>query len=83
MSRPSHSRNVRLFRNGRSQVLRIPREFELPRDEVVLYRDGDRLIVEAVPRKRNSLSEFLASLPPIGEGLPEVEDPPVESEEIF
>lgn len=83
MNYPSASRHARLFRNGRNQALRIPREFELPGDEVILHREGDRLIVEPVPRKRNRLSEFLATLPPAGEGLPEIEDPPVEPEDVF
>lgn len=83
MDYPSASRQARLFRNGRNQALRIPREFEMPGDEVVLHREGDRLIVEPVPRKRNRLSEFLATLPPTGEILPEIEDPPVEPEDVF
>jgi antitoxin VapB len=83
MSRPSHSRRARLFRIRHNQALRIPREFELPGDEVVLYREGDRLIVEPIPHKRNRLSEFLASLPTVGEGLPEIEDPSAEPEDIF
>ncbi|HEV7666906.1 MAG TPA: AbrB/MazE/SpoVT family DNA-binding domain-containing protein [Thermoanaerobaculia bacterium] len=62
----------------------IPREFgDLPDDEVVLSREGDRLIVEPISRKRNSLSELLASLPAAGECLPEIDDPPVEPEEIL
>ena len=40
-------RHVRLFRNGRNQALRIPREFELEGDEAVLRKEGDRLIIEA------------------------------------
>jgi antitoxin VapB len=39
-------RHVRLFRNGRNQALRIPREFELEGDEAILRKEGDRLIVE-------------------------------------
>ncbi|HXU29373.1 MAG TPA: AbrB/MazE/SpoVT family DNA-binding domain-containing protein [Thermoanaerobaculia bacterium] len=82
-STPLTARHARLFRNGRNQALRIPRELELPGDEVVLYREGDRLVVEPVPRKRNRLSEFLATLPPTGYEIPEIEDPPIEPEEIF
>ena len=36
-------RHVKLFRNGRSQAVRIPVEFELPGDEAIMHRDGDRL----------------------------------------
>lgn len=52
-------------------------------DEVVLNQQSDRLIVEPAPRNRSRLGEFLASLPPLGEGLPEIEDPPIEPEDIF
>lgn len=43
-------KHVRLFRNGRNQALRIPREFELEGDEAILRKEGDRLIVEPVRR---------------------------------
>jgi antitoxin VapB len=45
-------RHVRLFRNGRNQALRIPREFELDGDEAIVRKEGDRLIVEAVRKGR-------------------------------
>ena len=38
-------RRVRLFKNGRSQAVRIPREWALPGNEAVIRKDGDRLIV--------------------------------------
>ena len=44
-------RHVSLFRNGRNQAVRIPVEFELPGDEAIMHRDGDRLVIEPV-RKR-------------------------------
>ncbi|MBW2370372.1 MAG: AbrB/MazE/SpoVT family DNA-binding domain-containing protein, partial [Deltaproteobacteria bacterium] len=39
-------RRVRLFRNGRNQAIRIPREFEFEGDEAILRREGNRLIME-------------------------------------
>jgi antitoxin VapB len=75
-------RHARLFRNGRNQALRIPREFELPGDEVIIHKEGDRLIVEPV-KKRRTLLEILATLEPIDEEFPEIEDPPVQDENIF
>ena len=41
-------RPVRLFRNGRNQALRIPRDFELEGSEAILRKEGGRLIVEPV-----------------------------------
>lgn len=47
------TRHVRLFTLGRSQAVRIPREFELPGKEAILRRDEQgRLILEAAPRTR-------------------------------
>ncbi|MBI2241992.1 MAG: AbrB/MazE/SpoVT family DNA-binding domain-containing protein [Magnetospirillum gryphiswaldense] len=69
-------RHVRLFRNGRNQAVRIPREFELPGDEAILRKDGDRLILEATPKK--SLLAVLASLEPLDEDFPEIADLPPE-----
>jgi hypothetical protein len=33
---PQTERHVRLFRNGRNQAVRIPREFELEGDEAIM-----------------------------------------------
>jgi antitoxin VapB len=78
----STERRARLFRNGRNQAVRIPREFELPGQEVIIRKDGDRLIVEPV-KKYNNLAELLASWEVIEEEFPEIEDPPVKPEDIF
>lgn len=43
-------RRVRLFRNGRNQAVRIPREFEFDAQEVVMRREEGRLILEPVPQ---------------------------------
>lgn len=75
-------RHARLFRNGRNQALRIPRELEFPGDEVILHKEDDRLIVEPVARRR-SLAEILPGLKPLSEDLPEADDPPARSEDVF
>ena len=64
-------RHVRLFRNGRNQALRIPREFELDADEAVLRKDGDRLIIE--PVRKGGLLAVLASLEPLENNFPDVD----------
>ena len=68
-------RHIRLFRNGTNQALRIPRDLELPGNEAVIRKEGDRLIVEAV--KKPSLLALLTTLQPLDEEFPEMEDPPV------
>nr|WP_158047093.1 AbrB/MazE/SpoVT family DNA-binding domain-containing protein [Skermanella pratensis] len=75
------SRHVRLFRNGRNQAVRIPVEFELPGDEAIMHRDGDRLVLEPVPR--HGLLALLATWEPLDEELPEVTDEPVKPEDVF
>lgn len=75
-------RHVRLFRNGRNQALRIPREFELDGDEAIIRKDGNRLIVELV-EKNNRLIQLLKRMKPINEEFPSIDDPPFEDEEIF
>ncbi len=69
-------RQVKLFRNGRSQAVRIPKEFELPGDDAVMRKEGDRIIIEAA--RKQPLAEWLATLEPIDEDLPEIDDPPPE-----
>lgn len=74
-------RHAALFRNGRNQAVRIPREFELDGTEVLVRKDGDRLIL--TPVRKNRLLDLLASWEPLAEGLPPVEDPPPPQREIF
>lgn len=75
-------RHVRLFRNGRNQAIRIPREFEIEGDEAIIHKEGDRLIVE--PVRKGKLLALLASLPPLGEPFPDVDDdlPPVDEVQL-
>jgi antitoxin VapB len=74
------ARKVRLFRNGRNQAVRIPREFELPGDEAILRREGDRLVLEPVPPR--SLLAVLAALRPLHEDMPPIADPLPEPVEL-
>lgn len=64
-------RHVRLFRNGRNQAIRIPRDLELPGREAVLRKEGQRLVVE--PLAKPSLLSVLAKLKPIDEELPSID----------
>jgi antitoxin VapB len=80
-SRMSERRHVRLFRNGRNQAVRIPVEFELPGDEAIMHRDGDRLVIEPV-RKRGLLA-LLKTMEPFEEDFPEIDDPLPGSEKVL
>ncbi|NTF31384.1 AbrB/MazE/SpoVT family DNA-binding domain-containing protein [Rhizobium skierniewicense] len=75
----SAERHVKLFRNGRNQAVRIPVEFELPGDEAVMHRDGDRLIIEPTDRRKGNMIEWLRQQPPLDEDVPQFdldEQPP-------
>ena len=78
----SAARQVKLFKNGRSQAVRIPREFELPGTEATMRKEGERLVIEALPAKPRTLAELLATLEPIDEDFGPIEDLPPEPVEI-
>ena len=77
---PTNERRVRLFKNGRNQAIRIPREFELPGEEAILRKEGDRLILE--PAMPVSLIAVLDTLEPLAEDFPEIPDLPVEDVDV-
>ena len=70
----SRERHVKLFRNGRNQAVRIPREFEFRGEEAIMRKEGDRLIIEPAPPK--SLLAVLATLAPLREDFPPIPDMP-------
>jgi antitoxin VapB len=78
---PQNQRQVRLFRNGRNQAVRIPVEFELPGSDAIMFRDGERLVIE--PIRRKGLIALLDSWEPMSEDFPEIEDRVPEPEDIF
>src|SRR3981189_3082210 len=77
----AEQRHVRLFRNGRNQAVRIPVEFELPGDEAIMHRDGDRLVIE--PVRKRGLVALLKSMKPLEEAFPEIDDPVPAPENVF
>lgn len=61
-----------LFRNGRNQAVRIPKEFELEGDQVRITRDGARLILEPVVAPKR-LMAVLAELGPVTVEFPDID----------
>jgi antitoxin VapB len=74
-------RHVKLFRNGRNQAVRIPVEFEMPGDEALMHRDGDRLVIE--PVRKRGLIALLKTMKPLDEDFPEIDDPVSKPENVF
>jgi antitoxin VapB len=75
-------RRVSLFRNGRNQAVRIPRDLELRGTEATIRREGDKLIIE--PIERPSLLALLATLEPLDESerIGPIEDHPPDPIEL-
>jgi antitoxin VapB len=67
-------RHVKIFKNGRNQAVRIPREFELPGEDAIMRKEGERLIIE--PTSNKSLLAVLAALETLDEDFPTVSDLP-------
>lgn len=45
-------RRAKLFWNGRSQAVRLPKEFRFEDEEVAIRREGDRVILEPIQERR-------------------------------
>lgn len=73
-------RHVKLFKNGRNQAVRIPREFELPGEHAIMRKEGDRLIIE--PTQPKSLLAVLARLAPLDDEFPPISELPVSPVEL-
>jgi antitoxin VapB len=76
----TQERHVKLFRNGRNQAVRIPREFELPGEDAIIRREGRRLVIEAASPR--SLLAVLATLRPLEEDFPPIEELPLDAVDL-
>ena len=63
--------HVSLDSNGEDQILTIPREFAMSGTEVLLRKEGDRLIIDVIPVR--SLLATLQSLQEISDPFPDVD----------
>lgn len=77
-----NSRVTRLFKNGSNQAVRIPKEMAFDTEEVRLYKDGNRLVIEPVLPKVG-LQALLSGWQPLDEGIPDIEDLPPVNTGIF
>ncbi len=58
---------AKVFRTGRSQAVRIPKEFRFACEEVLIERDGERVILTPRPR---TWREYFARAPKIPADYP-------------
>jgi antitoxin VapB len=64
-------RHIRIFRNGRNQAIRIPREFELDAEEAIIRKEDYRLVIEPVGKK--GLLATLATLSALNDDFPDID----------
>jgi antitoxin VapB len=69
-------RRVKLFKNGRNQAVRIPREMELPGEDALIRKEGDRLIIE--PAAPASVLGVLSTLEPLDDDFAPIPDLPLD-----
>ena len=72
---------AKIFTNGGSQALRLPKEFRVQGTEVSIRREGSRLIVEEIPpegggiaRLKTVLGQFSPDFMSEGRGQPDHAD---------
>jgi antitoxin VapB len=68
----SSERYVKIIKDGRNQAVLIPREFEFPGDDVIMRKEGDKLILE--PARKKSLLAILDHLEPLEEDFGPIVD---------
>lgn len=67
-----NSRHVSLIINGQEQVLNIPHEFTLSGTEVLLHKEGNRLIIE--PIRPRSLLALLSTLQDVTDDFGDIDE---------
>ena len=74
---------AKVFKNGRSQAVRIPKEFRLDVDEVLIERKGKKLILTPRKRQWKTWAEYFANLDPISDDFVAPEDTPIKPTKGF
>ena len=74
---------AKVFQNGRSQAIRIPKEFRVDTQEVYIEKIGDSLIIR--PKKDNKWDDFFNLLEDVDttDFLETRVQPPLDNKEIF
>ncbi|MDZ7761328.1 MAG: antitoxin [Desulfovermiculus sp.] len=61
-------RTAKLFRNGRNQAVRLPKEFEMNVREVIIHRHGTSLILTP---KHDTWEDYFASAQTLSDDFPD------------
>jgi len=70
-------KTAKIFRNGQSQAVRLPKEFRLEGDEVFVKRVGNSVVL--LPKK-NSWASLVNSLPQFSQDFMQVRNQPEEQQ---
>ena len=54
---------AKLFKNGNSQAVRLPKKFRFPGNEVRIFKNGHQVILEPMDKTLDSLFEALYDFP--------------------
>jgi len=73
------TRIAKLFRNGKNQAVRLPKEFEIQAEEVIIQKQGKNLILIPKPLTWNN---YFSSANRLQDDFPEdIDDLPLETRE--
>ena len=72
---------AKLFKNGNSQALRLPKEFRFDGDEVFVYKEGERVIIQ--PKNSNWEEFFLSDSKVTDDFMRDRKDDPAQQRNIF
>lgn len=71
---------AKVFMTGRSQAIRLPKEFRFEGKEVEIFRRGDEVILREKPVTVEQLFKVLAQMPDDFYAETRVDEPPQERE---
>ena len=54
---------AKLFENGKSQAVRLPKKFRMPGKEVRIFKQGDQIILEPIKDTWDSFFDALNEFP--------------------
>lgn len=55
----SERKTARLFTNGASQAVRLPKEFRMSGTEVRIWKEGNRVVMEPIDSRGESLADVI------------------------
>ena len=74
---------AKVFTNGNSQAIRLPKAFRFPGSEVVVEKRGDEVVLRALPkRKLRTLADVARYMASLGGDFPDRVQPRVQERDL-